>query len=71
MYMNFFGWEIHVKYKKITTNHKEQISQVDDFSTLYGKIQDSGVIEIFPEICIELSWGPFIKGQSAASWFSS
>ena len=33
MYMNFFGWEIHVKYKKITTNHKEQVSQVNDFST--------------------------------------
>ena len=43
----FFGCEIHVvKHKKITAIHKEQISQVNDFSAFLC-MHKSGVIEIF------------------------
>ena len=49
----FFGWEKNVKiatWWKISAKHKEQISQVNDFSvfSMYGKMQESGVIEISP-----------------------
>ena len=38
---------------KVTANHTEQISQVNGFyySSVYGKMPESGIIEIFPEIC--------------------
>ena len=41
------------KHEKIIANHKNQASQVKDLSAfLYGKIQDSGLIEIIPLMCI-------------------
>ena len=47
--MNFLLGKKHlVKHQKITAHHKEQTSEVHNFSTLYGKTQDPGVIEILP-----------------------
>lgn len=38
-----------VRPQKIPAHHKEQTSQVDDFSAfLYRKVQGSGLIEIIP-----------------------
>ena len=43
-----------VKYQKITTNHKNRhLSGTNDFS---GKMQESGLTEIIPLICIPAIW---------------
>ena len=50
--MNFlsFCWEKSVvrEHQNITANHKEQTSQVNDFSAFStcGKMQESGIIQI-------------------------
>ena len=35
------------------------MSQVNEFSTLYGMMQESGLIEIIPLICTSAVWGQY------------
>ena len=46
--------ELSIHVGKYTTNAKEQIVEVNDFSTflMYGKMQELEVLEIHPEGCI-------------------
>ena len=40
-------------HQTITANHKKQVSQVNDFSAffIFGKMQESGLVEIISLIC--------------------
>ena len=46
--------ESSIHLGKYTANAKEQIGQVNDFSTfpMYGKMQELEVLEIHPEGCM-------------------
>ena len=35
------------------------MSQVNEFSTLYGMMQESGLTEIIPLICTSAVWGQY------------
>ena len=51
LYMNFFAEEKTCsRTSKITANHKEQTSQVNDFSAFLhmGRCKNLGGVEIFP-----------------------
>ena len=58
-----------VEYQNTTTNHKNsQTSQVNYFCcfSLYGRMQESGIIEIIPLICILTSMATITPWESAA-----